>query len=89
MTADRFAAEDARLAEQRANEDAYRADYDATGGPRFDPTQPFGTTPTKPAPAIHRPTVPLAWIDDRARSRTDQRSAWRSLKKLMEEEDSL
>lgn len=43
MTVDRYAAEDTRLAEQRANEDAYRADYDASGGPRFDPAQPFGT----------------------------------------------
>ncbi|MDQ0809911.1 hypothetical protein QFZ63_001625 [Streptomyces sp. B3I7] len=52
MNADRFAAEDARLAEQRANEAAYRADYDASGGPRFDPAQPFGTPSTEPAPAI-------------------------------------
>lgn len=52
MTADRYAAEDARLAEQRANEDAYRADYDATGGPRFDPTQPFGTPTAEPDPQV-------------------------------------
>ncbi|MFB6593976.1 hypothetical protein [Streptomyces diastaticus] len=39
--------EDQRLADQRANEDAYRADYDATGGPRFDPDQPFGSLPDR------------------------------------------
>lgn len=39
--------EEQRLADQRANEDAYRADYDATGGPRFDPDQPFGSLPTE------------------------------------------
>ncbi|MFH8744937.1 hypothetical protein ACH4GG_27470 [Streptomyces albidoflavus] len=39
--------EDQRLADQRANEDAYRADYDATGGPRFDTTQPFGSLPDR------------------------------------------
>lgn len=50
MTADRFTAEDARLAEQAANEAAYRNDYDATGGPRFDPAQPFGSLPAEPTP---------------------------------------
>lgn len=30
---------------QRANERMYAADYDATGGPRFDPKQPFGSEP--------------------------------------------
>ncbi|MFI0031308.1 hypothetical protein ACH4M8_18650 [Streptomyces albidoflavus] len=39
--------EEQRLADQRANEDAYRADYDATGGPRFDTSQPFGSLPTE------------------------------------------
>lgn len=28
---------------QHANEGAYRASYDRTGGPEFDPAQPFGT----------------------------------------------
>ncbi|MEL7994248.1 hypothetical protein AAG656_28510 [Streptomyces albidoflavus] len=37
--------EEQRLADQRANEGAYRADYDAAGGPRFDTTQPFGSLP--------------------------------------------
>ncbi|MEU0160142.1 hypothetical protein ABZ154_15210 [Streptomyces sp. NPDC006261] len=36
------ALEDRRLALQEANEGAYRAAYDATGGPRFDKLRPFG-----------------------------------------------
>lgn len=33
---------------QDANEAHYRADYQATGGPRFDTEQPFGTLPRRP-----------------------------------------
>ncbi|MFD3741105.1 hypothetical protein [Streptomyces sp. NPDC058629] len=36
------ALEDRRLALQEANEGAYRAAYDATGGARFDKLRPFG-----------------------------------------------
>lgn len=32
---------------QTANERMYAADYDATGGPRFDPEQPFGAEPKR------------------------------------------
>ena len=39
----RIAALDERLlALQSANEALYRAGYDTTGGPHFDPNQPFG-----------------------------------------------
>lgn len=40
---DRLRALQDRLTDmQAANEGAYRQQYDATGGPRFDPLQPFG-----------------------------------------------
>ncbi|WAZ20230.1 hypothetical protein STRCI_001331 [Streptomyces cinnabarinus] len=32
---------------QRANEGQYRVQCEATGGPRFDPEQPFGSDPRK------------------------------------------
>lgn len=32
---------------QTANERMYAADYDTTGGPRFDPAQPFGSLPKR------------------------------------------
>lgn len=32
---------------QRANEQTYAAEYDRTGGPCFDPSQPFGTDPQR------------------------------------------
>jgi hypothetical protein len=35
---------------QAANEGAYRELYDTTGGPRFDPGQPFGRTATGDGP---------------------------------------
>ncbi|MGW6911486.1 hypothetical protein [Streptomyces sp. NPDC054940] len=39
---------DQRLTEaQVANEGHYRAQYDAAGGPRFDPAQPFGAVPAQ------------------------------------------
>ncbi|MFF8406966.1 hypothetical protein ACF06P_35735 [Streptomyces sp. NPDC015684] len=34
---------------QAANEGHYRAQYDATGGPRLDPAQPFPSHPSQPA----------------------------------------
>ncbi|WP_432169116.1 hypothetical protein [Streptomyces sp. 1222.5] len=34
---------------QDANEGHYRAQYDATGGPRFDPAQTFPSHPARPA----------------------------------------
>lgn len=44
---------DARLVSlQGANEAAYKALYGATGGPRFDKAQPFGTVPA-PDSAVH------------------------------------
>ncbi|MFD4830194.1 hypothetical protein ACFWPV_10115 [Streptomyces uncialis] len=54
---DRIAALDRRLDElESANQAQYRADYDATGGPRFDPGQPFGTpTTARPGPS------PFGW----------------------------
>jgi hypothetical protein len=37
-----------RLSElQRANEGAYAADYDKSGGPRLDIEQPFGSLPSR------------------------------------------
>lgn len=45
---DQVAALTEKLADlQRANERMYADDHDATGGPRFDPEQPFGSDPKR------------------------------------------
>ncbi|MEU1596164.1 hypothetical protein ABZ468_25725 [Streptomyces sp. NPDC005708] len=45
---DQLAAATERLVElQAANEGHYRQQYDATGGPRFDKGQPFGSEPKR------------------------------------------
>jgi hypothetical protein len=45
---DQLAALTERLTDaQRASEGQYRAQYEASGGPRFDTSQPFGSDPRK------------------------------------------
>lgn len=44
LEADNAALTERLLALQNANEGAYKAAYDATGGPHFDTAQPFGAT---------------------------------------------
>ncbi|MBP5875710.1 hypothetical protein PV360_36960 [Streptomyces scabiei] len=45
---DQLAALTEKLADlQRANERMYADDHDATGGPRFDTQQPFGSDPKR------------------------------------------
>ncbi|MDX3026771.1 hypothetical protein [Streptomyces scabiei] len=45
---DQVAALTEKLADlQRANERMYAGDYSATGGPRFDTQQPFGSDPKR------------------------------------------
>jgi len=45
---DQLAALTDRLSElQTANERLYASDYDTTGGPRFDMSQPFGSEPAR------------------------------------------
>lgn len=45
---DKVAAQEAQIEGlQRANEELYRRDYDRTGGPSLDASQPFGTEPPR------------------------------------------